>query len=130
MAQQSTKQKGLQTEFNFTLPKGYVDEAGNLHREGTMRLATAIDEIAPLRDPRVKSNQAYLTIILLSRVITRLGSMNDINPSIVENLFSADLAYLQALYRKINEGDDTIITTKCPHCGGEVEVDMGNPGGL
>lgn len=123
-------QVGLQTEYNFTLPKGYIDESGNLHRKGTMRLATALDEIAPLRDPRVKSNQAYLTIILLARVVTSLGELQDINTGIIENLFSADLAFLQAFYRRINEGDDTLIRTKCPNCGQEVEVDIGEAGGL
>jgi len=82
----------LQTEFDFTLPRGYVDRNGTVHRKGRMRLATALDEIAPLRDPRVKSNQAYLVIILLSRVITRLGQISEVNPKIVEGLFSSDLA--------------------------------------
>jgi len=121
---------GLQTEFEFTLPKGYIDSDGNLHRKGTMRLATASDEISPLRDPRVKSNQAYLTIILLARVITRLGDLTDINSNVIENLFSADLAYLQAFYRRINEGGDTVIRTRCPSCGTEVEIDIGESGGL
>ncbi|MHB0937057.1 MAG: hypothetical protein ACYDCO_00645 [Armatimonadota bacterium] len=96
-------QTGLQTEFEFTLPRGYVASDGTLHRKGRMRLATAIDEIAPLRDPRVRSNQAYLVIILLARVITKLGSLEVIDTGVVENLFSADLAYLQDFYRKINE---------------------------
>src|SRR5919205_1435009 len=101
--------RGLQTQFNFTLPRGYVDEGGTLHREGTMRLATAADEIVPLRDPRVSANQAYLVIILLSRVITRLGTLPEgsINPGLVERLFSADLAYLQDFYRRINENGHT-----------------------
>ncbi len=94
---------GLQTEFEFTLPRGYVDSGGALHRNGTMRLATAMDEIAPLRDPRVKANPAYLVIILLARVITRLGSLEAIDTSVIENLFAADLAFLQDLYRKIND---------------------------
>src|SRR3954468_12747605 len=96
---------GLQTEFPFTLPRGFVDDAGNLHREGTMRLATAADEIMPLRDPRVVANQAYLGIILLSRVVTRLGGLNNgqVTTGVVEGLFSADLAFLQDFYRRINE---------------------------
>jgi hypothetical protein len=89
-------------EFEFTLPKGYLDTDGNLHREGIMRLSTAIDEIAPLRDPRVKSNSAYATIIILSRVIVRLGALDEITPAIVENFFAQDLNYLQNLYRRIN----------------------------
>lgn len=94
---------GLQTEFDFTLPRGYVDKDGTVHKTGRMRLATAMDEIAPLRDPRVRSNQAYLVIILLARVITRLGSVDVIDTNVVENLFSADLAFLQDLYRRIND---------------------------
>src|SRR5512142_2295858 len=94
---------GLQTEFDFTLPKGYVAANGTLHKKGRMRLATAMDEIAPLRDPRVRANQAYLVIILLSRVITQLGTVEVIDTGVIENLFSADLAYLQDFYRKINE---------------------------
>lgn len=100
------KTTGLQTEFEFTLPKGYVSSDGTLHRKGTMRLATALDEIAPLRDPRVKTNQAYLVIILLGRVITRLGSLESIDTGVVENLFTADLQYLQDFYRKINEAPE------------------------
>jgi hypothetical protein len=97
------KQGGLQTEFDFVLPRGYVAPDGSLHRKGRMRLATAMDEIAPMRDPRVKANQAYLVIILLARVITKLGEVDVIDTGVIENLFSADLAYLQDLYRKINE---------------------------
>jgi hypothetical protein len=92
----------LQIEYDFTLPKGYVDKDGNLHREGTMRLANAKDEIAPLADPRVQRNQAYLIVILLSRVITRLDGVKDINPSVIENLFTQDLRYLQDFYNRIN----------------------------
>ncbi|MDZ8052653.1 MAG: hypothetical protein RMX68_028785 [Aulosira sp. ZfuVER01] len=90
------------TEFEFTLPKGYLDSEGNLHRKGVMRLSTAIDEIAPLRDPRVKANEAYATIIILSRVITLLGALSEVTPAIVENFFSQDLNYLQDFYRQIN----------------------------
>lgn len=90
------------TEFEFTLPKGYLDPDGNLHRKGVMRLSTAIDEISPLRDPRVKSNPGYATIIILSRVITCLGAIPELTPSIVENFFTQDLNYLQDFYRQIN----------------------------
>src|SRR5579883_1976813 len=93
----------LQTEFEFTLPRGYIDSHGTLHRKGKMRLATAMDEIAPLRDPRVRANQAYLVIILLARVITRLGSLESVDTGVIENLFTADLSFLQDFYRKINE---------------------------
>ncbi len=99
----------FKTEFEFTLPKGYLDSDGNLHRQGIMRLSTAIDEISPLRDPRVKSNLAYATIIILSRVITRLGALTEITPSEVENFFAQDLSFLQDFYRHINglESEDT-----------------------
>src|SRR5215211_5107 len=106
----------LQTEFEFTLPKGYIDKDGNLHRTGVMRLANAKDEIAPLQDPRVQRNQAYLTIILLSRVITRLGELRDVNPGVVENLFAADLAYLQDLYHRINANGHSRMKVLCPEC--------------
>lgn len=98
----------IQTEFEFVLPKGYLDGEGTLHREGVMRLARAIDEIAPLRDPRVKSNPAYGTVIILSRVILRLGMLESVTPATIENLFAADLSYLQNLYRQINglDGND------------------------
>lgn len=93
----------IQTEFEFTLPKGYLDEDGNLHRKGVMRLARAIDEIVPLRDPRVKSNPAYATILILSRTIVRLGALDSVSPVMIENLFAVDLNYLQKFYRQINE---------------------------
>lgn len=92
----------IQTEFEFTLPKGYLDPEGNLHRQGVMRLARAMDEIAPMRDPRVKTNPAYATVIILSRVITRLGALEQVSPAAIENLFAADLYYLQNFYRQIN----------------------------
>jgi len=119
----------LQTEFEFNLPRGYVDREGNLHKKGVMRLATAIDEIAPLRDPRVRANQPYLTIILLSRVITKLGDLRDINPGVVENLFTADLTYLQDFYQRINQEGSSTISVTCPECEAEFEVDIGRSGG-
>jgi hypothetical protein len=118
----------LQTEFEFTLPRGYVDSDGNLQKQGTMRLATAADEILPLRDPRVKANQAYLLIILLSRVVTRLGTLPEVNTKIVEGLFSADLAYLQNMYRQVNENGQSTIQTTCPECNKSFGVDLGRPG--
>lgn len=120
---------GLQTEFEFTLPRGYVDENGNLHRKGTMRLATAMDEIAPLRDPRVRQNQAYLVVILLARVVTRLGPIDQVTPHEIENLFTTDLAFLQRLYRQINEHGSSTVTAQCPQCSAEVEVDLASLGG-
>lgn len=100
----------LQTEFEFTLPKGYLDVDGNLHRKGVMRLSRAMDEIVPLRDPRVKSNPAYATVIILSRVITRLGALEEVTPAVVENFFAGDLSFLQQFYRQINELEDTEVT--------------------
>ena len=97
----------LQTEFEFTLPLGYVDADGSVHKDGIMRLATAADEILPLRDPRVQNNPAYLVVILLSRVITRLGSLSQVTPQVIEGLFAADLAYLQDRYNAINRVNGT-----------------------
>jgi hypothetical protein len=120
----SPRAETLQTEFEFVLPKGYVDSAGNVHKKGVMRLATANDEIAPLRDPRVRQNQAYLTIILLSRVITKLGTLPEVNTGVIESVFSADLAYLQDLYRRINEGGPLEIAATCPECGHQFTIDQ------
>ena len=97
---------GFQTEIEFELPKGYVDDSGTLHRDGTMRLATAADEILPLRDPRVQQNEAYVTIIVLARVITRLGTLTDIHTGVIEGLYASDLAYLERLYERFNAVDD------------------------
>ena len=108
----------LRTEHEFTLPVGYLDEEGNLHRDGLMRLATAADEILPLKDPRVAKNPAYLAVILLSRVVTRLGGVDPITPKVIENLFVADLAFLQNLYNAVNalEGPGQAGSVQCPHC--------------
>jgi len=116
----------FQTEFPFTLPKGYVDPNGTMHREGVMRLATAKDEIAPLQDYRVQNNRAYLVIILLSRVITKLGALSSINPSVIEGLFSSDLAFLQEFYRKVNEDGTSAVKVKCPACAHDFEHDIGS----
>ena len=116
----------LQTEFEFTLPRGYVDAHGNLHRQGTMRLATALDEIEPLQDARVRANEAYLSILLLSRVITRLGTMSQgqVNPAMLEGLFAADIAYLQDLYIQVNDCGTSLVETQCPHCGMHFALDL------
>ncbi|MBS0015264.1 MAG: hypothetical protein KFF72_02635 [Arthrospira sp. SH-MAG29] len=92
----------MQTEFEFILPKGYLDPEGNLHQQGVMRLSRAIDEIIPLRDPRVQMNPAYATVIILARVITELGSLEEVSTAVIENMFAVDLAYLQDFYREIN----------------------------
>ena len=106
----------FRTEHEFMLPMGCLDEDGTLHREGTMRLATAADEILPLKDPRVQRNPSYLVVILLSRVIVRLGSIQPITPKTIESLFAADLAYLQDLYNRINQIAGKNGTVICPEC--------------
>ena len=118
----------LQTEFPFTLPRGYVDTEGNLHREGVMRLATAYDEIAPMKDPRVQSNPGYLTIILLSRVINRLGDLDQVNPKVIEDLFAADMAFLQDFYRRVNYNGTAHVGVTCPECEAKFEVEVSGPG--
>jgi hypothetical protein len=118
----------FQTEFEFTLPKGYVDSEGNLNKKGIMRLATAADEILPLKDQRVQANTAYLTVILLSRVITKLGNLPIIDTKVIENLFVSDLAYLQDFYSKINESGSANIKANCPKCGHNFEVEERSPG--
>ena len=120
----------IQTEYEFTLPIGYQDEEGNLHREGVMRLATAADEIGPLIDGRVRNNPAYLIVILLSRVVIRLDGVAHINPKVIENLYAADLAYLQNLYNEINRVDQGHLTATCPQCQHVFEVEPPTLGGL
>ena len=114
----------LRTEYEFTLPRGFVDGDGNLHRDGVMRLATARDELVPLYDDRVRENPAYLTVVLLARVITRLGTVTDIHPTLVENLFASDLAFLQDLYRRVNQEGHTRAAVTCPACQHEFSVDV------
>jgi hypothetical protein len=114
----------LRTEIEFTLPCGYVDEHGELHRTGVMRLATALDEVQPLLDARVQSNQAYVSILLLSRVLTRLGSITPVPVDAVETLFAADFAYLQDLYMRLNQPQGLLAETRCPTCGTHFAVDM------
>lgn len=118
----------LQTEYEFSLPKGYVDGDGNRHQKGVMRLATAADEILPMKDPRVQSNPSYLTVILLSRVVARLGELSDVNPGIIEKLFVQDLTYLQELYRRINGDGNLMLKMKCPHCGETFDKEISAPG--
>lgn len=120
----------IQTEYQFTLPIGYQDEEGMLHKEGTMRMATAADEILPLKDPRVQSNQAYLIIILLSRVITKLGSVGQVNPKVIEGLYVADLSYLQEFYNQINRNGTASVKTACPKCAHTFDVELNGMGGL
>jgi hypothetical protein len=115
----------FRTEFPFILPRGYVDPtSGTVYKHGVMRLATAKDEIVPLQDYRVQTNRAYLVIILLSRVIVKLGDLRQIDTDVIENLFSADLAYLQEFYRKVNEEGSAKVHTACPSCKTEFDIDM------
>ena len=121
----------IQTEYPFTLPVGYLDaDEGSLHREGTMRLSTAADEILPLKDARVQSNQAYLIVILLSRVITQLGSIAHINPKVIEGLYAADLAYLQNMYNRINQVDADAQRVACPQCQHAFNLEPALAGGF
>ncbi|MFB4196334.1 hypothetical protein [Streptomyces carpaticus] len=115
----------LRTEFAFELPRGYVDAQGEIHREGMMRLATARDELLPLRDARVTENPAYLSVVLLGRVITRLGTLRSVHDGIVEGMFASDLAFLQDFYRQINAEGHTRATVACPHCSEPFEVELG-----
>jgi hypothetical protein len=118
----------LVTEYPFELPKGYVDADGNLHRDGIMRLATAADEILPMRDPRVQQLPAYLIVILLARVVLRIGTVTQVNPGVIESLFAEDLAFLQDLYNRIN-GLGGGAAAVCPSCGHRFELEVPAPGG-
>ncbi|MCL2311934.1 MAG: phage tail assembly protein [Firmicutes bacterium] len=104
------------TKISFELPKGYLDPNGQTHKNGTMRLANAVDEIIPMSDPRVKINPAYLSILLLSRVITDLGTLKEVTPNVIEKLYTADVAYLQDLYQKINAIEPPSVDVTCPQC--------------
>ena len=114
----------LRTEYAFVLPRGYVDATGTVHRDGVMRLATARDEIIPQRDPRVRENEAYLTVLLLSRVITKLGTLGQVHTGVIEGLFASDLAFLQDLYRRINQEGHTQASVTCPSCSHAFTVDV------
>ncbi len=114
----------MQTEFPFTLPRGYVDAAGNVHRQGAMRLATARDEIEPLRSAEVRQNEAYLSVLLLSRVVTKLGDVSEVTPDVVEGLFAADFDHLQRLYERLNTDGESVGAVTCPSCSQSFEVDL------
>jgi|SRR5262245_26944593 hypothetical protein len=114
----------MQTEVSFTLPKGYVDAGGTVHREGTMRLATARDEIEPLRDPEVRQNEAYLTVLLLSRVVTSVGGVQEVTPEVIEGLYAADFDHLQRLYERLNTDGESVGSVTCPSCSHAFEVDL------
>ena len=131
MTAPAVAETGLRTEYPFTLPRGYVDEAGTVHRHGAMRLATARDELRPQIDLRVKENPAYLTVLLLERTVTSLGDVPVVDTFVVESLFASDLAFLQDLYRRINADGHTEVAVSCPHCGSDFAVDVAGdaPGG-
>jgi hypothetical protein len=114
----------MQTEIEFTLPRGYLDGGGTVHRSGTMRLATARDEIEPMREVEVRQNTAYLTVLLLARTITRLGTITEITPSLVESLYAADFDHLQRLYERINSDGESVGVVSCPECSHRFEVDL------
>jgi hypothetical protein len=114
----------MRTEFTFTLPRGYVDGQGTVHREGIMRLATARDEIEPLRDAGVRQNEAYLAVLLLARVVTRIGEVTEITPELVETLYAADFDHLQRLYERLNTDGEAVGAVTCPHCAQAFEVDL------
>ncbi|MFE2847549.1 hypothetical protein ACFXKS_29180 [Streptomyces scopuliridis] len=119
----------LRTEFPFELPRGYVDDAGTVHRSGVMRLATARDELIPLRDDRVRENAAYLSVVLIARVVSRIGTVDDIHPGVIEDLFASDLAFLQDFYRRINAEGHTRAAVTCPSCQENFAVDLAGGGG-
>ncbi len=114
----------MQTEIAFTLPRGYVDAAGTVHREGVMRLATARDEIEPLRSPEVRENQAYLSVLLLARTVERIGTVTDVTPELIEGLFAVDFDHLQRLYERCNSDGDAVGVVSCPSCEHRFEVDL------
>jgi hypothetical protein len=114
----------LQTECEFTLPCGYVDEGGTLHRDGVMRRSTALDEVEALQDARVRANEAYLCVVLLSRVLTRLGDVDPVTPEDVERLFSADFVFLQDLFVRLNDIGGDLAETECPSCGAHFAIDL------
>lgn len=114
----------MQNEFEFTLPRGYVDGNGQVHRDGRMRLATALDEVEPMGDPRVQNNESYLPILLLSRVVTQLGELQAITPRIVEDLYASDLAYLQDLYLRLNGSDSVVVGAVCPQCSSQFRLQV------
>jgi hypothetical protein len=114
----------MHTEIAFTLPVGYLDDHGQTHRQGVMRLATARDEIEPLRDPSVRTNGAYLSVLLLARTVTRIGPVTDVTPALVEGLFAADFDHLQRLYERVNSDGDSVGVVGCPQCAHRFEVDL------
>lgn len=120
----------MQTTFPFVLPRGYIDGSGQLHRRGEMRLALALDEIEAVRDPRAQENEAFLPLLLLSRVVTQLGTLPAINPQVMAGLFAIDLAYLEDLYERINRPEPVVLGAVCPQCSAQFELAVAPLGGL
>jgi hypothetical protein len=116
----------MRTEVAFTLPQGYADAAGRVHREGVMRLATARDEIEPLRDAAVRTNGAYLSVLLLARTVTRLGDLppEQLTPELIQDLYAVDFDHLQRLYERVNSSEEVVGTVTCPTCSSAFEVDL------
>lgn len=114
----------MQTEFEFTLPRGYIDEAGVLHKQGRMRLATAVDEIEAVEHPQVLEKESYLPIYLLGRVVTQLGTLPAVTPQVIAHLFAADLAYLQDMYLRLNSSNEIVINAVCPHCSTQFSLQV------
>jgi len=112
----------MQTKFDFTLPRGYLAPTGELHKIVQIRLATARDEVESLQDPRVQNNEAYLPIVLLSRVVTRLGTIDLVTPQIIENLFATDFAYLEDLYEQLNTHERVVVGAVCPNCNTQFQL--------
>ncbi|RDG36127.1 hypothetical protein [Streptomyces corynorhini] len=125
----SSPRESLRTEFAFELPRGYVDDSGTVHRSGVMRLATARDELVPLRDDRVRENSAYLSVVLIARVVSRIGTVDDVHPGVIEDLFASDLAFLQDFYRRVNSEGHTRAAVTCPSCQESFAVDLAGGGG-
>ena len=114
----------FQTEFEFVLPRGYIDSQGSIQRVGRMRLATALDEIEALQDPRVQANEAYLPVVLLSRVVTQLGEYAGAPPQVIEKLFASDMAYLEDVYLRLNNQQTITLGVVCPHCSSRFDVQV------
>lgn len=114
----------LRTEYPFTLPRGFVDQHGTVHRDGVIRLATARDELSTQTDPRVRQNPAYLSVLLLERTVTRLGTLSTVDALVVESMFASDLAFLQDIYRRINQDGCTEADVRCPVCSHDFTVNV------
>jgi hypothetical protein len=120
----SRKQDHLYTEFDFTLPRGLIDSQNRVHRHGKMRLATAKDEILVQKERKVQETPAYGALVMLSLVITRLGSFNTVSPDVLEGLLLHDIAYLREFYNRINQQGNTHIPAQCPHCNTQFSVEL------